>query len=100
VLIADAAFMAIIASGYAAFSTHKVRAQIKMLAHAGPLYVQDVQAFGWFGTLQRLRDGGVVFEERKFSDSDCKVVTTVLRSELEVCVPKIARAATSPNQGQ
>jgi hypothetical protein len=100
VLIANAAFMAIIASGYAAVSTHKARAQIAALAHAGPLYVQDVQAFGWFGTLQRLRDGGVVFEERAFSDSDCKVTSTVLRSELEVCVPKTARAATTPRQEQ
>jgi hypothetical protein len=100
VLIADAAFMAIIASGYAVFSTHKARAQIEALAHAGPLYVQDVQAFGWFGTLQRLRDGGVVFEEREFNDSDCKVINTVLRSELEVCVPKIARTLTTPRREQ
>jgi len=99
VLIADAAFMTIIASGYAVFSTHKARAQIEALAHAGPLYVRDVQAFGWFGTLQRLRDGGVVFEEREFSESDCKVISIVLRSELEVCVPKIG-APTTPRREQ
>jgi hypothetical protein len=95
VLIADAAFMAMIASGYAAFRTHKARGQIEALAHVGPLYVREPNYFGWFGTLQRLRDGGIVYEQRDFGESDCKAIAAVVGSELEVCVP-ITRGAAEP----
>jgi hypothetical protein len=95
VLIADAVFMATIASGYAAYRTHKARAQIEALSHVGPVYVREPRYFGWSGTLQRLRDGGVTYEQRDFSESDCKAIDAVVGSELEVCVPK-ARGAAEP----
>jgi hypothetical protein len=87
VLIADAAFMAIIASGYAAYRTQKARSQIEALAEMGPLYVREKKHFGWFGTLQRLRDGGANFHELEFGESDCKVSDDVVGSELQFCVP-------------
>jgi hypothetical protein len=95
VLIVDAAFMAMIASGYAAVRTHKARGQIEALVPAGPVYVREPKYFGWFGTLQRLRDGGVVFEQRDFGESDCKAAAAVVGSELEVCVP-VTRGAIGP----
>jgi hypothetical protein len=95
VLIVDAAFMAMIASGYAAVRTHKARGQIEALVPAGPVYVREPKYFGWFGTLQRLRDVGVVFEQRDFGESDCKAAAAVVGSELEVCVP-VTRGAIGP----
>jgi hypothetical protein len=37
------------------------------------VYVREPKYFGWFGTLQRLRDGGVVYEQRDFGESDSRI---------------------------
>ncbi|HEV7256718.1 MAG TPA: hypothetical protein VGN82_02960 [Bosea sp. (in: a-proteobacteria)] len=84
VLVANAGFMAVIASGYAAYSTLEARAQVANLARSGPVYVA---ASPWAGALQRLHDGGVAVAEREFGQPDCQEVVTVLRSDLDVCVP-------------
>jgi hypothetical protein len=95
VLIADAAFMAIIASGYAAYQTQKSRGQIEALAQMGPLYVHEKKPFGWFGTLQRLRDGGATYRQLEFGESDCKFSADVVGSELQVCVPLSSASISS-----
>lgn len=84
VLVANAGFMAVVASGYAVYSTLKARAQVAGLARTGPVYVADAT---WTGALQRLRDGGVTYTVRAFGQPDCQEVVTVLSSELNVCVP-------------
>jgi len=95
VLMANAAFMAVIATGYAAYSTRASRAQVADLARAGPLYIPDTY---WVGALQRLVDGGVVYAKRDFSAADCAEIVTVLRSNLRVCRP--ANAAKTTLQAQ
>jgi hypothetical protein len=84
VLVANAAFMGVIASGYAAYSTRAARAQVADLRRVGPIYIEKTS---WAGTLQRLRDGGVKYSMRDFNASDCAEIVTVLRSNLSVCQP-------------
>jgi hypothetical protein len=84
VLVVNAAFMGVIATGYAAYSTRASRAQVANLSQAGPVYVANSS---WVGALQRLRDGGVAYSMRDFSASDCAEIVTVLRSNLRVCQP-------------
>lgn len=84
VLVVNAAFMAVIASGYAMYSTRKARAQVASLARTGPVYIADTI---WGGTLQRLRDGGVTYQLRAFGRPDCREVVTVLRSQVDACIP-------------
>jgi hypothetical protein len=93
VLIVNAAFMAIVASGYALLSTHKARAQVAAFARMGPLYVRDSP---WVGALQRLRDGGAAYAYNDYREPDCSAIITVLRSQLDVCVPAVSSAAITP----
>lgn len=86
VLVANAGFMAVIAAGYAVYSTREARAQVASLARSGPVYAASSP---WAGALQRLHDGGVSVTERAFGAPDCQEVVTVLRSELDICVPHV-----------
>ncbi len=91
VLAGNAAFMAVISVGYAAYSTRKARTQIASLARVGPVFIADAK---WAGARQRLQDGGVTYTIQPFGADDCKEIVTVLRSPIDLCIPAARAKAT------